>query len=97
MTLTVLLSWALVTSTDYSGAWFLGCTQKSISHLVMTIKQVLFTLKMLNVLTHLYAVLLWIIIQQSWHHFYADFPQIQIFGDNLPNTVLFFVQLTLII
>ena len=53
-------------------------------------KQVWFSLKMLdNVLTHLHAVLLLIIIQQSWHHFYAAFPHAQIISDNLPNTVLF--------
>ena len=38
-------------------------------------KQVWFSLKTLHdVLTHLQAALLLIIIQQPWHHFYADFP-----------------------
>lgn len=58
-------------------------------------KQVWFILKMLNdVLTHMHAPLLLIIIQQPWHHFCADFPHAQIFADNLPNTVIFHVQLT---
>ena len=39
-------------------------------------KQVWFSLKTLDdVLTHLQAALLLIIIQQPWHHFCADFPQ----------------------
>ena len=58
-------------------------------------KQVWFSLKTLDdVLTHLHAALLLIIIQQSWHHFFADFSHVQIFDDNLPSTVLFHVQLT---
>ena len=58
-------------------------------------KQVWFSLKMLNdVLIHLHAALLLIIIQQPWHHFCADFVHAQIFGDNIPNTVLCQVQLT---
>ena len=58
-------------------------------------KQVWFILKTLDdVLTNLHVVLLLMIIQQPWHHFCADFPHAQIFSDNLPNTVLFHVQLT---
>ena len=58
-------------------------------------KQVWFSLKMLDdVLIHLHASLLLIIIQQPWHHFCGDFVHAQIFGDNLPNTVLCQVQLT---
>ena len=58
-------------------------------------KQVWFILKSLNdVLTHLHATLLLVIIQQSWQHFCTDFLHAQIFSDNLPNTVLFYVQLT---
>ena len=61
----------------------------------MTKKQVLFILKTLDDdLTHLHAVHLLIIIQQSWHHLWADFPHSQIFGYDLPNTVLFHVQQT---
>ena len=96
LTLNVLLSLASATSdssTESSGAWFLGCTKKLMSHHQwLSSKQVWFILKMLNdVLTHMHALLLLIIIQQLWHHFCSDFPNTQIFGDNLPNTVLFHV------
>ena len=60
-----------------------------------SIKQVWFSLKMLtDVLTHLHVALLLIIILQSWYDFCTDFLHVQIFGDNLPNTVFFHVQLT---
>ena len=42
-----------------------------------------------DILTHLLAVLLLIMIQQSWFHFGADFPHAQIIRVNLPKTVLF--------
>ena len=68
MTSAVLLSSYSVTSetsTHWSGTWFLGPTQKSMSrHQWFSTKQVWFSLKMLNdVLTHLYVMLLLIIIQ----------------------------------
>ena len=43
--------------------------------------------------TSMWALLL-IILQQSWHHFSADLPHSQIFGDDHSNSVLFPVQLT---
>ena len=42
-----------------------------------------------HILTHLHMALILSIIQQSWYHFCADFLHDQIFGDNLPNTLLF--------
>ena len=59
-----------------------------VSSSVMIMKHVRFILKMLdNVLTHLHVMFLLIIILQTWHHFRVDFPHVQIFGDNLPNSV----------
>ena len=58
-------------------------------------KQVWFILKTLDdVLTNLHVALPLMIIQQPWHHFCANFPHAQIFSVNLPNAVLFHVQLT---
>ena len=58
-----------------------------------TPKLVRFNLTALDdILTQLHAVhLLLIIIQQSVHDFCSDFPYTQIFRDNLPNTVRFYV------
>ena len=47
-----------------------------------------------NFLTHQYEELFLIVIQQSEHHFWADFPHVLIFCDHLPHTVLFRVQLS---
>ena len=58
-------------------------------------KQIWFSLKTLNgVLTYKYAMLFLIILQLSWHHFCINFLHVWIFSENLPNTVLFRVQLT---
>ena len=47
-----------------------------------------------DILTHQHLMLLQIIIQQSWYHFFTDFLLAQTLGDNLPIIVLFHVKLT---
>ena len=46
-----------------------------------------------DVLTHLHAPLLLVIIQKLWHHLRADLPHTQIFRDNLPHAVTVDFQL----
>ena len=53
-------------------------------------KQVWFSLKTFDdLLTLLHTKVLLIIIQQSWHQFWADFPHALIFIDNLSNIFFF--------
>ena len=62
---------------------------------VDSIKQAWFILKTLDdVLIHLHAAILPIIIQQPWHNFCAYIPHIQIFNENVPKTILFHAELT---
>ena len=59
-----------------------------------SLQQVWFSLEMLeDVLTHLHAPLLLLIIQKLRHHLRTDLPYTQIFYDNLPHAVTVDFQL----
>ena len=82
-------------SSDCSSTWFSGLIKSPcLIHSDDFMKKISFSLKMLvNVLTHLHAVLRMISIQQSWHYLCADFLHAQIFLENLPDSIFFHVQL----
>ena len=97
-TSTVLLSLAsatMDTSTEGSGAWSpVTLEDPRLITSDDSLQQVWLSLEILeNVLTHLHAPLLLVIVQKLRHHLRTDLPHTQIFCDNLPHAVMVDFQL----